>query len=126
MQAVKSNLVETLRAIIKPHSDHWVLFKNDSFIIFEEKPENIEDRALEIIRYYGSQRQGGTTSDYEATPVEGKEAWLVCSYYQGLFTYVRNSEVESHAPAATAASIKGREKRQLDGQSPIIVHIESV
>lgn len=125
MQATKTGLIKTLQAIISPHYNHWVLFQNDSFIVFKKKPQDMEDRALELIRYYGCQRKGGTNSDYEATPIEGQDAWLVRCYYKGIFTYVHNTEVKAHAPIKTAVSIKGLEKRRLDGETPVIVHLES-
>lgn len=125
MQATATQLVQTLAEIIKPHYDHWVLFSNDSFIVFDEKPEDIEDRAREIIRYYGCQRKGATNSDFEPTPLEGKDAWLVRCYYKGVFTYVHNDEVEAFAPIKVAVSRVGKEKRRLDGEKPVIVHVSS-
>ncbi|MFC4479920.1 hypothetical protein [Flavobacterium chungangensis] len=120
----QAELLHHVRLSINPKFQDWVLFKNGTYIIFEHVDEvsNLESKALKLIKEFGpvyTER----SQDFDVTDLKNTEGWIVSGHGYGMYTYVSPQEIRSKKPDTTTIGLYGREKRDLDGRNPVIIHI---
>jgi hypothetical protein len=119
----ETELLHHVRLSINTKFQNWVLFKNGTYIIFEQADEisNLERTALKLIKQFGpvyTER----SEDFDVTDLKNTEGWIVSGHGYGIYTYVSPQEIKSKKSDTTIIGLYGRGKRDLDGRNPIIIH----
>jgi len=117
-----------VRLAINPQFTNWVLFKNGTYIIFDDV-DAIADVAIEaeaLMRTFGPVVTGGPAGDFEVIHLDNTAGWVVAGHGYGMYTYVHPSELENNQPSDLEIGLYGRSKRDEDGQMPGIIHINAV
>jgi len=124
-QNAKSELIEHVKLAINPKYQDWVLFKNGTYIIFDNADTipNLETEAKKEMKEFGPVYAGGIAGDFGVTSLTKIEGWIVSGHGYGMYTYVNPRELKSKKPEDLEIGLFGRGKRDLDGKNPIIIHI---
>ncbi|WP_228401584.1 hypothetical protein [Chryseobacterium sp. PMSZPI] len=119
--------LENIKLAINPKFQDWVLFKNDTYIIFDDITtiENVQDEAIKLMKEFGPVFAGGTAGDFSVIHLNSTEGWLVSGHGYGMYTYVHPTELDNEVPNDLEIGLLGRSKRNSDGENPEIVHINS-
>ncbi|MDQ6530163.1 hypothetical protein [Flavobacterium sp. LHD-85] len=122
---MSQTLIENVKLAINPKFQDWVLFENGSYIIFNntDKIEDIRKEAIKIMSEYGPVHIGSPAGDFGVATLKKAEGWTVSGHYYGMYTYVHPSEINTAHSNESEIGLFGRSKRDLDGQNPIVVHI---
>lgn len=120
----ETNLIKHVRLSINEKFQDWVLFKNGTYIIFDhaETILDIESEALKLIKEFGP-IYTGSSSDFDVTDLKKTEGWIVSGHGYGIYTYVSPDEIKPKTSNIIKIGLHGRNKRDLDGRNPIIIHI---
>ncbi|AWK06597.1 hypothetical protein HYN56_21135 [Flavobacterium crocinum] len=120
----ETELLHHVRLSINPKFQDWVLFKNGTYIIFEQVNEisSLESEALKLIHEFGPVCKGERSEDFDVTDLKNTEGWIVSGYGYGIYTYVSPQEIKSKK-TNTTIGLFGRGKRDLDSKNPVIIHI---
>ncbi|MCR4031522.1 MULTISPECIES: hypothetical protein [Flavobacterium] len=121
----ESELIHHVRLSVNPRFQDWVLFKNGTYIIFEDADaiSNIEIEAIEVMKKFGPVYTETSSADFDVTDLNKTEGWIVSGHAYGMYTYVSPNEIDFSTLNSTAIGLYGRSKRDLDGTNPIIIHI---
>ncbi len=121
----KTDLINHVRLAINPKYQDWVLFKNGTYIIFDNADtiRNLETEANKEMKEFGPVYPGGLAGDFSVTYLTKTEGWIVSGHGYGMYTYVNPKELKSEKPKDIEIGLLGRGKRDLDGKKPIIIHI---
>lgn len=121
------SLLENVKLSISPKFKDWVLFKNGTYIIFDDinQIDNIEEEAIKLMKEFGPVYAGGSAGDFNVISLKKTEGWIVSGHGYGMYTYVNPSELETNSPNDITIGIYGRSKRNSDGENPIIIYINS-
>lgn len=119
----KIKLLEPVRLSINPKFQDWVLFKNGTYIIFEnaEEIDNLKEEAIRLIETVGPINIGNFSVDFDVTSLSKTEGWIVSCHGYGIYTYVSPQEIKSKN--VKQIGLFGRNKRDLDAKNPIVIHI---
>ncbi|KFF02231.1 hypothetical protein IW20_25285 [Flavobacterium hydatis] len=122
---IESNLLNQVKLAINPKFQDWVLFKNGTYIIFDNADTipNLENEAIKLMKEFGPVHVGGAAGDFGVTHLNKTEGWVVSGHGYGMYTYVNPKELKPKKPNDVEIGLFGRNKRDLDGKNPIIVHI---
>ncbi|WP_347218934.1 hypothetical protein [Chryseobacterium sp.] len=117
--------LEHVNLAINPQFQDWVLFKNDTYIIFDDitAVENVQEEATRLMKEFGPVFAGGPAGDFNVIHLNSTEGWLVSGHGYGMYTYVHPSELDNETPNDLEIGLLGRSKRNSDGENPEIVHI---
>ncbi|WP_228452184.1 hypothetical protein [Chryseobacterium sp. c4a] len=117
--------LEHINLAINPKFQDWVLFKNDTYIIFDDITivENVQEEAIRLMKEFGPILAGGPAGDFNVIHLNSTEGWLVSGHGYGMYTYVHPSELDNEIPNDLEIGLFGRSKRNSDGKNPEIVHI---
>ncbi len=120
-------LLEHVRLAINPQFEDWVVFKNGTYIIFDDATAvaDIREEAVAEMREYGPVHAGGPAGDFEVTSLNNTQGWVVSGHGYGMYTYVHPSELAIAEPTDLEVGLFGRLKRNLDGQNPEVLHINA-
>ncbi|MGE8552578.1 MAG: hypothetical protein ACN6OB_01430 [Chryseobacterium jejuense] len=121
------SILEHIKLAINPKFQDWILFKNDTYIIFDDISvvENVQDEAIKLMEEFGPVFAGGPAGDFNIIHLNSTEGWLVSGHGYGMYTYVHPSELDNETPNDLEIGLYGRSKRNLDGENPEIVHINT-
>lgn len=117
--------LEHVNLAINPQFQDWVLFKNDTYIIFDDITTvgNVQEEAIKLMKEFGPVFAGGSAGDFNVIHLNSTEGWLVSGHGYGMYTYVHPSELDNETPNDLEIGLLGRSKRNSDGEKPEIVHI---
>ncbi|UHO39971.1 hypothetical protein H5J24_08100 [Chryseobacterium capnotolerans] len=117
--------LEHVKLAINPRFQDWVLFKNDTYIIFDDITivKNVREEAIKLMNEFGPVFAGGPAGDFDVIHLNSTEGWLVSGHGYGMYTYVHPSELDNETPNDLEIGLLGRSKRNSDGENPEIVHI---
>ncbi|MBP2615355.1 hypothetical protein [Chryseobacterium jejuense] len=121
------SILEHIKLTINPKFQDWILFKNDTYIIFDDITivANVQDEAIKLMKEFGPVFAGGSAGDFNVIHLNSTEGWLVSGHGYGMYTYVHPSELDNETPNDLEIGLYGRSKRNLDGENPEIVHINT-
>ncbi|WP_299437767.1 hypothetical protein [uncultured Aquimarina sp.] len=119
------SLLDNVRLAINPKFQDWVLFKNGTYIIFDDisKVNDIQNEAIKLMEEFGPVSAGGPAGDFNVTSLNQTKGWIVSSHGYGMYTYVHPNELNTTSPDNIAIGIYGRTKRDKDGNNPKIIYI---
>ncbi|EJL71879.1 hypothetical protein [Chryseobacterium populi] len=122
-----SDLIENVKLAINPKFQDWVLFKNGTYIIFDnvDTIKAVNDEAIKQMKEFGPVFAGGPAGDFNTIHLTKTDGWIVSGHGYGMYTYVNPSEIENKTPNDIEIGIFGRSKRDLDGKNPEILYINS-
>ncbi|MCX8532232.1 hypothetical protein [Chryseobacterium luquanense] len=120
-----SELIENVKLAINPKFQDWVLFKNGTYIIFDDitKVKNANDEAIAIMKEFGPVFAGGPAGDFNTIHLTKTEGWIVAGHGYGMYTFVSPAELENKSPDDLEVGLFGRSKRDLDGKKPEIIYV---
>jgi len=118
-------LIEHVKLAINPKFQNWVLFKNGTYIIFDDitKVKDINRDAIALMKEYGPAFAGGPAGDFNTIHLTKTEGWIVSGHGYGMYTYVSPSEIQNKTANDLEIGLLGRSKRDIDGKSPEIIYI---
>ncbi|WP_228372210.1 hypothetical protein [Chryseobacterium gregarium] len=118
-------LIENIKLAINPKFKDWVIFKNGTYIIFDDikKVKNIKDEAISMMKEFGPVFAGGPAGDFNTIHLTKTEGWIVAGHGYGMYTYVSPSEMQNASANDLEVGLFGRSKRDLDGKNPEIIYI---
>lgn len=118
-------LIENVKLSINPKFQDWVLFKNGTYIIFDDiaKVKNINDEAMVMMKEFGPVFAGGPAGDFNTIHLTKTEGWIVSGHGYGMYTYVSPSEIQNESANDMEIGLLGRSKRDLDGKKPEIIYV---
>ncbi|MCD0455320.1 hypothetical protein LPB85_07650 [Chryseobacterium sp. LC2016-27] len=118
-------LIENVKLAINPKFPDWVLFKNGTYIIFDDitKVKNINDEAMVMMKEFGPVFAGGPAGDFNTIHLTKTEGWIVSGHGYGMYTYVSPSEIQNESANDMEIGLLGRSKRDLDGKKPEIIYV---
>lgn len=118
-------LIEHVKLAINPKFQNWVLFKNGTYIIFDDitKVKDINRDAIALMKEYGPVFAGGPAGDFNTIHLTKTEGWIVSGHGYGMYTYVSPSEIQNKTVNDLEIGLLGRSKRDIDGKSPEIIYI---
>lgn len=118
-------LLENVKLAINPKFEDWVLFEHGTYIIFDNADtiSDVQAEAIRLMKEFGPVYAGSPAGDFGVTHLNKTEGWVVSGHGYGMYTYVNPSELEAKFPTDIEIGTFGRSKRQKDGDSPVIVHI---
>jgi hypothetical protein len=124
-EMTETNLLNRVKLAINPKFQDWVLFKNGTYIVFDNADTipNLESEAIKSMKEFGPVYIGGSAGDFGVTHLNQTEGWVVSGHGYGMYTYVNPNELKSEKPNDVEIGLFGRNKRDLDGKEPIIIHI---
>lgn len=122
-----NTLLDNVRLAINPKFQDWVLFKNGTYIIFDDisKIENVQQESIRLMKEFGPVSAGGLAGDFNVTSLNKTKGWVVSGHGYGMYTYVNPDEMSTDYPDDLTVGLFGRSKRNEDGLNPIIIHINS-
>lgn len=120
-------LIENVKLAINPKFQDWVLFKNGTYIIFDnvDTIKNVKEEAIKMMKEFGPVYAGGPAGDFGTTHLTKTDGWVISGHGYGMYTYVNPSEIENNSPTDIEVGLFGRAKRDLDGKNPEIIYINS-
>ena len=123
-QITESSLLSHVKLAINPKYQDWVLFKNGTYIIFDNADTipNIESESLKLMKEFGPVQVGSPSGDFSVTHLNRTEGWVVSGHGYGMYTYVNPKELKKEKPNDAEIGLLGLSKRELDGKNPIITH----
>lgn len=121
----ETDLLNHIRLSINPKFQDWVLFKNGTYIIFDnaDKILDLESEAIRLMAAFGPVYIGTPAADFDVTDLNKTEGWIVSGHGYGMYTYVSPHEIKSNVTDITTIGLLGRAKRDLDGKNPVVLHI---
>jgi hypothetical protein len=121
------SLLDNVKLAVNPKFKDWVLFKNGTYIIFDDitQIDNIESEAIRLMKEFGPVHAGGPAGDFNVISLNQTEGWVVSGHGYGMYTYVNPSELETNSPDDLTIGVYGRSKRNSDGQNPNIIYVNS-
>ena len=124
-ETTEIDLINHVRLSINPKFQDWVLFKHGTYIIFDHAEEipDLESEAIKLMAAFGPVYIGTPAADFDVTDLNKTEGWIVSGRSYGMYTYVNPNEIKSNVIDITAIGLLGRAKRDLDGENPVIIHI---
>jgi len=124
-EIIETELLNHVRLSINSKFQDWVLFKNGTYIIFDN-PDTIPDlesEAIKLMVEFGPVYTGTSAADFDVTDLNKTEGWIVSGHGYGMYTYVSPYEIKSNITDITEIGLLGRAKRDLDGKNPVVLHI---
>ncbi|WET01859.1 hypothetical protein [Flavobacterium sp. YJ01] len=124
-EITETELLHHVRLSINSKFQDWVLFKNGTYIIFENADEtrNLESTALKLMEEFGPVYLGERSEDFDVTDLKNTEGWIVSGHGYGMYTYVSPLEMKYKTLDIVEIGILGRRKRDLDGRNATIIHV---
>ena len=121
----KEILIGHVKLAINPKFQDWVLFQNGTYLILDnaDKIADIEAEAMNLMKEFGPVSAGGPAGDFSVTHLNQTEGWVVSGHGYGMYTYVNPKELDKESPTDIEIGLYGRSKRDLDGETPKIIHI---
>ena len=122
-----SEIIKNVKLAINPKYQDWVLFKNGTYIIFDNADtiKNVNAEAIKQMKEFGPVFAGGPAGDFNTIHLNQTDGWLVSGHGYGMYTYVSPTEIENKTPNDIEIGLFGRSKRDLDGQKPEIIYTNS-
>lgn len=117
--------IEHVRLAVNENLQDWVLFANGTFIVFEDaaEEENLEQKAIEILKEHGEVREGEASADFQVTPLAKTVGWVVRGNVDGLYVYVHPDELDSDNPNDLEVGLFARIIRQTDYEDREVLHV---
>ena len=121
----EEDLVEHVRFAINPKFQDWVLFKNGTYIIFNNADTiaDIEKSAITFMQEFGPVSGGNPAGDFVVTHLNKTEGWSISGHGYGMYTYVHPSELIPVQQTDLNVGLLGRSKRDRDSKTLTIIHI---
>lgn len=122
-----SEIIKHVKLAINPKFQDWVLFKNGTYLIFENADtiKSVNDEAIKQMKEFGPVFAGGPAGDFSTIHLTKTEGWIISGHGYGMYTYVNPSEIENKTPNDIEIGLFGRTKRDLDGKNPEIIYTNS-
>lgn len=124
----EKELIKNVKLSISPKFQNWVLFKNGTYIIFDDikQVKNINNEAIALMKEFEPVSAGGSAGDFNTIRLLKTEGWIVAGHVYGIYTYVSPTEIENKSPNDLEVGLFGRSKRDLDGRNPEIIYINKI
>lgn len=124
----KKFLVFIWKTNIRDKPKDWVLFKHGTCVIIQEPITNLELQAKELLKRWGAVIPGTNLGDFIVKQADDSIGWLVTYTHPDIANYVHLSELpeDFHKSDTVTIGLIGREKRQNDAKSLVIIHKERV
>ncbi|SFD20844.1 hypothetical protein [Flavobacterium phragmitis] len=121
----ENKLLNHVKLSINEKFQNWVLFKNGTYIIFENADiiPDLESEAIKLMKEFGPVYTGTHAADFDVTDLKKTEGWIVSGHGYGMYTYVSPDEIKCDITDILEIGLYGRYKRDLDGRNPVIIHI---
>ena len=121
----KSDLIHNVRLAINPKFQDWILFKNGTYIVFDNADiiPDLESEAIKLMKEFGPVYAGGSAGDFGTANLGKNKGWIVSGHGYGMYTYVDPSEIKHKKTNDVEIGLFGRNKRDLDGKNPNIIHV---
>lgn len=122
-----SEIIKHVKLAISPKFQDWVLFKNGTYIIFDNADtiKNVNDEAIKQMKEFGPVFAGGPAGDFSTIHLTQTDGWVISGHGYGMYTYVNPSEIENKTPNDIEIGLFGRTKRDIDGKKPEIIYTSS-
>ncbi|HNY32517.1 MAG TPA: hypothetical protein PKO15_16645 [Fibrobacteria bacterium] len=119
------SLLEHVRLAINPRFQDWVLFESGTYIIFDnaDTVADIRFAAMQLMKKFGPVHVGGPAGDFGVISLDKTAGWLVSGHGYGMYTYVHPKELTTKNPTDLEIGLLGRSKRDMDGNKPVIIHV---
>lgn len=119
----EKKLINHVKLAINPIFQDWVLFKNGTYIIFDNADtiSDIKAEAIKSMKKYGPVYPGSQAGDFGVISLKKTEGWIVTGHGYGMYTYVNPIELKSEKLTDSEIGLFGRKKRELDGKLPTII-----
>ncbi|MEZ4409630.1 MAG: hypothetical protein R3A52_24630 [Polyangiales bacterium] len=114
---------ELWRQIIRGDTKSWALFANDTCVIVMLPDGDLATQATAIMAQYGPVHVGTPAGDFGVIHLHDAPGWVVYGHHPDMLTYVSPDEAGAD-PSDLVIGMLGRGKRDLDGRSPTVVHVE--
>ncbi len=128
MVVVQEQIVEIWRKIIQNTPERqgkpWVVFRHGTCVILMEGASSKEDattKATQIITEYGPVYPGTYTADFNVTENSAAQGIIVTCWHNDVLSFVGKDEGEDNM---LVNALIGRSKRDEDGRSPEVLHVE--
>ncbi|WP_433290566.1 hypothetical protein ACQP2F_23215 [Actinoplanes sp. CA-030573] len=119
------HLVDTWRSIIAGDGKSWVVFEHGTCVVFAEAGTgDLATRAVDVLREFGPVRTGTPAADFGTITLEETPGWVVTGHHPDVLTFVSPDEVDQHD--TLVVGLTGRAKRDQDGRSLTVVHVEQL
>lgn len=128
MVVVQEQIVEVWRKIIQNTPERqgkpWVVFRHGTCVILMEGASSKEDattKATQIVTQYGPVYPGTPTADFNITENSAVQGIIVTCWHDDVLSFVGKNEGGDNM---LANALLGRSKRDQDGRSPEVLHVE--
>lgn len=128
MVFVQEQIVEIWRKIIQNTPERqgkpWVVFRHGTCVILMEGASSKEDattKATQIMTQYGPVWPGTHTADFNITENSTVQGIIVTCWHDDVLCFVGKDEGGDNM---LANALLGRSKRDQDGRSPEVLHVE--
>ncbi len=111
------------RRIISGDTKSWVLFANDTCVIVMKPDGDLAAQATAIMAEYGPVHVGTPAGDFGVIHLDEAPGWAVYGHHPDMLTYVSPDET-GEDPNDLVIGMLGRGKRDLDGKTPTVIHVE--
>ncbi|WP_232707008.1 hypothetical protein [Epilithonimonas sp. JDS] len=125
VQMSNHELISHIKLAINPKFQDWVLFKNGTYIIFDEANtiKDVNSEALKQMKDFGPVYAGGSAGDFGIIKLNQTDGWLVSGHGYGMYTYVNPGELRTKNPSDSEIGFFGRNKRDLDSKRLEIIYV---
>lgn len=116
--ADREQLVQ-IKKTIKSQYTSWAIFSNGTYlvIISDSATPNLNNRAIQILMENGNEEGKKLDNSNSVLDIKNIDGWIVDSPFQGLYTYVSNTELKDNGvlnPTNAAIVLFAMAKRQKD------------
>ena len=114
-----------VKQILSTENKDWVLFKFGTFLVLEETDSvrDVKTEATKRMKELGPVEPGTPSGDFRVKKLTNPEGWLVSFYWEGMYAYVSPEEMENKIQDDIHIGIAGRNKRQFDGENPVVIYV---
>lgn len=118
-------LLSNIKLAISPEFQDWVLFKNGTYIIFDnvDTASDVKVEAIKLMKEYGPVYIGGPAADFGVIHLNQTIGWVVSGHCYGMYTYVNPSELSTSKPTDAEIGLLGRSKRDRDGKELVVIYV---
>lgn len=101
-----------------------VCFSSGTCVVFVDKPTDIKQSAITLMREWGPVHAGSSAGDFTVIHLEDR-GWVVTSHHNDILTYVDPSEGEFDSENDIRIGLYGRSKRNADSEELKIVFVRN-
>ncbi len=127
-EAEINRMIAIWREILVEEEKSWVMFEHGTCVILLEPEEDLKTQAKEILKVWGPVVPGTSAGDFMVDTIEDVPGWLITYPQPDIINYVSVEEFKEESENSIRndmiIGLIGRNKRNEDSQSLIIVHVD--